>query len=497
MWFGVVLLAVGIASAGLPAAADTTSSGSTPAVGGLLPAQSADVGDCAMSGVTCKPPLSGSCTEHPSQSAPPSTIKVFLGADRKLVTVPFESYVENVLPNEWIASWDGDALKAGAVAVKSYAWYWVTHFGGYLDGDQSNCFDVTDDQAFQVYKAGTATDRTNAVVQETWPVAARVNGQILETSYRAFLHAKTESCGAYADGTTMSQYGTQACNEASTGNKYNVILGIYYAGVQLATARQVRTPHDFQFLQSSTRVTFHAGTWTLADGYATTFRYGTTGDVPVVTNNGDGFAHVGVFRPSSGTWYLASPTGHTASTVAYGTKGDVPVQAHYSGVDRPTVLGVFRPSTGTWYLRGHSAMRYGTRGDVPVPGHYFGTPANHYADGIAVYRPSTGMWYLAGHSSVHWGAKGDIPMPADYDGNGTTDIAVYRPSTHTFYLRGHAGVRYGTSGDIPVTGDFTGDGKADLALYRPSNHAWYVHGSASVIFGAAGVTPIGAAPYHD
>jgi hypothetical protein len=325
-----------------------------------------------------------------------------------------------------------------------------------------------------------------------------VGGKILQTSYRAFLHATTESCGAYADGTTMSQYGTQACNEASTGNKYNVILGkYYYPGLQLATARQLRTPHDFQFLQRSTRVTFHAGTWTLDDGYSTRFTYGRSGDVPVITNNGDGFAHVGVFRPATGTWYLANATGGNASAVAYGAKGDIPVQAQYAGVDKPTVRAVFRPATGTWYIQGRSAVRYGKRGDTPVPGHYFGTAANHYADGIAVFRAATGMWYIAGHSSVHYGMKGDVPMPADYDGNGTTDIAVYRPSTHTFYRRGHAGIHYGTRGDIPVTGDFTGDGKADLAVYRRSTHAWYVYGAATAIFGAAGDTPIGAAPYHD
>ena len=69
----------------------------------------------------------------------------------------------------------------------------------------------------------------------------------------------------------MSQYGAQACNEASTGNKYNVILGTYYyPDLQLATAQQLRTQHDFQFLQRSTRVVFDAGKWVVDDGYPTT-----------------------------------------------------------------------------------------------------------------------------------------------------------------------------------------------------------------------------------
>ena len=77
-----------------------------------------------------------SCTGYSSQSTPPSTIRVRRhnsnGTATGVATVPFVQYVENVLPHEWIASWNAEALKAGAVAVKSYGWYWVTHYGGYF-----------------------------------------------------------------------------------------------------------------------------------------------------------------------------------------------------------------------------------------------------------------------------------------------------------------------------------------------------------------------------
>jgi Stage II sporulation protein len=502
---GAVLVATGtipgaVARPGSPAPTPITRPG------GLLPdAVPAVSGDCELAGVTCRPPLPGSCTTYSSQTNPPATIRVLVRAPDSTVqiqTVPFQAYVENVLPNEWLASWDGDALKAGAVAVKSYAWYWVTHYGGYY-GTAANCFDVTDDPDFQVYRANSALARSTAAVQATWSVAARQGGSILQTSYLAFLSSASEACGAFANGSQLSQDGSQTCNQANTGNKYNVILGkYYYPGLQLATGRQLHTPHDFQFLQQSTRVTFHSGSWAIDDGYPTTFTYGVAGDLPAVTTTGDGFAHIGVFRPSTGTWYVADPTGITAKQVSFGSAGDIPVQAQYAGVDKPTVLAVFRPSTGTWYQATAtggiaSKVAFGTSGDIPVPGHYAGTAANDYADGIAVFRPANGTWYISGHSSVQFGARGDIPMPADYDGNGTTDLAVYRPSTHTFYLRGHPGFHYGVSGDIPVTGDFTGDGKADLAIYRPSTHAWYVYGATTDVFGSTGATPIGTAPYHD
>ena len=474
--------------------------------GGLLPgAVPATTGDCSLAGVTCRPPLPSSCSGYSSQTTPPATIRVLVRTSSTAATVqtvPFQTYVENVLPNEWPPSWDADTLQAGAVAVKSYAWYWVTHFGGYVK-TAAGCFDVTDDTSFQVYRAGSANDRTTAAVITSWPVAARVNGRIYEASYRAYLHSPSDACGEDANGSELSQYGAQACNEASTGNKYNVILQTYYyPGLQLSTAQQLREQHDFQFQQRSTRVVFDAGHWVLDDGYSTTFSFGVAGDHPVVVTNGDGFAHIGVFRPSTSTWYLGSPTGHVASRVQFGTTGDIPVQAQYAGEQQPTVIAVFRPSDGTWYEatsdgRVVSKVQWGTAGDIPVPGHYAGDPTTDYADGLAVFRPSNGDWFIQGQPTVHFGTRGDIPMPADYNGDGTTDLAVYRPSTNTFFLRGQPGIHYGTSGDIPVTGDFTGDGATDLSLYRPSTHAWFVPGAPTEHFGSTGDTPIGAAPYSD
>ena len=246
---GTVLVAlVTVVAAGQAAGAEPTSPTPPPAPisvpGGLVPGQAAVAGDCAMAGVTCKPALPGSCTGDVSQSIAPASVKVFLGATRTIVTVPFATYVENVLPNEWIASWDGDALKAGAVAVKSYAWYWVTHFGGYLDGDPANCFDVTDDQDFQVYQANSALARTTAVVQQTWPVAARVGGKIVQTFYRSYLHSSSESCGAYADGITMSQYGTQRGEHRKQVQRHprQVLLPRSAAGQRESAAHAARLP---------------------------------------------------------------------------------------------------------------------------------------------------------------------------------------------------------------------------------------------------------------
>ncbi len=467
--------------------------------GGLRPgAVPAASGDCGLSGVVCKPARTGSCTGYSSQSTTPATIRVLVRtgtSSYRIDSVPFMTYVENSLPNEWIPSWDGDALRAGAVAVKSYAWYWVTHFGGYVSGyttgTVAKCFDVTDDTAFQVYRAGSAGTRTTSAVVASWPVALRRAGRIVQASYRAYLNNSGEACGAYADGSTLSQWGSQNCVEANSGNKYNVILQRYYGSdVQLTTTRQQRTQHDFTFTQTATRATYNAGTWSIDDGYPTSFHYGISGDVPAITDQGDGFAHIGVFRPSTGTWYQGSATGGTAAKTQYGARTDVPVAGHWNGAGRPSVLAVYRPSEHTWHVQGRVPVHYGETGDVPVPGDYNGNGTTE----VAMYRPSTNTWYVKGHVGVHYGEPGDVPVPADYDGNGTTDIAMYRPATHVFYIKAQTSVHYGAAGDVPVTGDFSGDGRADVAIYRPATHQWWVKGHATRTFGSG--TPIGAAPYR-
>jgi hypothetical protein len=490
----------------------------TPKPGGLSRAQAADIaatptGDCAGTGVVCKPDVEGSCTGNTSQSTPPTSIRVYdptyTGADHIRV-VPFETYVEDVLPNEWVDSWDGDNLKAGAVAITSYAWYWATHFGGYVGtNSKATCFDVTHDTNFQKFVNGSAKTNSTSKVQQVFPNAIRRDGSVIEASYLAALNPNyTDAnpvpdtvCGQDADGKTLSQTGGEVCNEDSTGNKWPVILKLYYGqDVQLATTQQLRTQHDFQYLHRSTPAVFTNGAWTIRDGYnsgnGTRIVFGQKGDLPVVNTVGDGFARVGVFRPSTATWYRGSPTGVITSKVRFGNPGDIPVAAHYNSLTATTQIAVFRPSTRVWYLGTPtgsiaSSVQYGEKGDIPVPGIWSGTTT----DSIAVFRPSTGTWWLRGVGSVRYGQNGDIPVPADYDGNGTTDIAIYRPSTHQFWVRGQSPVTWGLTGDIPVIGDFNGDGKSDLAIYRPSKHTVYAPGQAAMPLPVAG-TPIGAAPYH-
>ena len=98
---------------------------------------------------------------------------------------------------------------------------------------------------------------------------------------------------------------------------------------------------------------------------------------------------------------------------------DVPVPADYDG-DGKADLGVWRPSTGEWFIVRSSngtllGQQWGAGGapylDVPVPADYDG---DGRAD-IAVWRSSTGFWYISrssgGSSSPQLGVSTDRPIP--------------------------------------------------------------------------------------
>jgi hypothetical protein len=128
-------------------------------------------------------------------------------------------YVKNVLPNEWIASWDMNALKAGAMAVKTYAWYWTIHHTG-------QNYDVDDTTAYQVYMPGTSNSRSNQAVEETWNWVMTKNGEIFLAQYDSGTAGSPDPL--YSG--RMSQWGTQYW--AETGKDWQWIIHYYYDPIE-------------------------------------------------------------------------------------------------------------------------------------------------------------------------------------------------------------------------------------------------------------------------
>lgn len=155
---------------------------------------------------------SSSCTGWASEYQPPSTIRVLrtIGpAAGTVQPVPFRAYVETVLAGEYGSSTLPEALRAGAVAAKQYAWYHAMHWrGGRAPG--GNCYDVVDTPLDQLYRPERyhPTDRQVSAVAATWRMSLRKYGQFFMTGYRG---GSNVSCGANADGWRLYQHSAYRC----------------------------------------------------------------------------------------------------------------------------------------------------------------------------------------------------------------------------------------------------------------------------------------------
>jgi len=171
------------------------------------------------------PPPPTGCKTDGTNSVLPTSILVYRVSLGRVDRVAFKTYVQNVLPNEWISSWPAESLKAGAMAVKSYGWYWALH--STRKTSSGHCFDVYDNTSSQVYRPGSATASTSAAVDATWGTRMTRSSNILQAHYCS----TSMACGAWVDGDWMSQYGSR--DQALNGRSYSTILRSYYADIAL------------------------------------------------------------------------------------------------------------------------------------------------------------------------------------------------------------------------------------------------------------------------
>ena len=85
-----------------------------------------------------------------------------------------------------------------------------------------------------------------------------------------------------------------------------------------------------------------------------TYVFGAPGDVPFVGDfDGDGVDTIGLFRPSTGMFYLKNS--HTEGPgdieFAFGETGDIPIAGDWTDQDGIDSVAVYRPSTGTFFFR--------------------------------------------------------------------------------------------------------------------------------------------------
>jgi stage II sporulation protein D len=107
------------------------------------------------------------------------------GSLNAIDAVGVDQYVKGVIPNESPASWPVAALRAQAVAARSYA------LSVQVSG---NGFDLYDDTSSQVYKGfDSETARSNQAAADTQGQVVEYNGKVAQTYFSACSGGHTES----------------------------------------------------------------------------------------------------------------------------------------------------------------------------------------------------------------------------------------------------------------------------------------------------------------
>ncbi len=164
----------------------------------------------------------------------------------EVTEVPFDEYVARVLPAEVPARWQAEALKAQAVAVRTYAWSKVLEGKAEWDlTDWANYQMMCDDRypATDAAAAATAGLYLHAAGDEARrPIVAMYSAEnghpTLTNPYTGYLRSVPDlySLGRERNGHGygLSQWGAQ--RRALAGHTFAHILGHYYTGVRLTNA---------------------------------------------------------------------------------------------------------------------------------------------------------------------------------------------------------------------------------------------------------------------
>lgn len=164
--------------------------------------------------------------------------------------VDLEDYIKGVVPSEMPSSWELEALKAQAIAARSYA---LANLGKRA----SLGFDLKDTPEDQAYGGASAeTAKTNSAVEETDGLVLTYNYKVVSAYYSASAGGKTisakdvwgsdlpyiRSVPSYdgnvkknGHGVGMSQHG--ANNLAKEGYNAYQILQYFYQNVKFATVK--------------------------------------------------------------------------------------------------------------------------------------------------------------------------------------------------------------------------------------------------------------------
>jgi hypothetical protein len=230
---------------------------------------------------------------------------------------------------------------------------------------------------------------------------------------------------------------------------------------------------------------------------------------------------IGVFRPSTGKWYLdingnGFPDDCTiGGCPSFGQSGNLPVAGDWLGTGI-VQIGVFNPTTLQWQLdrNGNDVWEgcttdlcfssFSQKGDLPLIGHWDTKLKN---DRIGIYRPSKKYWRLDLNNNgafntcppdgcVDFGLLTGLPVVGDWNGGGTTKVGIFSAGQWKLDANGNGKLdkctvdkcfSFGLSGDQPVAGDWDGAGQAKIGVFTPSTGLWELDLNGNGVFDGCGV----------
>ncbi len=168
------------------------------------------------------------------------------GLPYEIIEVDFKEYVKSVIVNEWGANWtELESLKAGAMAIKTYALYQYERGGKYGGYENGIVFDCNWDM---VYNPNIRRPLGDQAVDETWDYIMTVDGEIFQSHFLAWHINCKDWLGKW--GTCMGIWNTY--KDAQRGMTWQEILQKYYSNITIEQV-YVRVNGERQIRQDDSR----------------------------------------------------------------------------------------------------------------------------------------------------------------------------------------------------------------------------------------------------
>lgn len=463
-----------------------------------------------------------------------------------LVEIGLEEYLYGL--GEMPSSWHTEALKAQAIAGRTYAvqkaWVYrsLTSHEARMDACACHLYSSTFDQKYIGW--GKESEGSNGFWGEKWKAAVDA------TSGKALIHTASLNRAIQAFYFSSSGGATENNEDVWGGTPLPYLRSVADPGasswIKTMTAPAFASALGFdkvwsvtvegKFVSGSPKSVLVTGTKAgaivsesftgnqlrsylgLRSHYVLKFNGllpPSFGEFLAGDFDGDGKDEVVAYSKDDGTWWVFDYVDGKMVGKQWAKYSTVKGwAAHLAGDfdgDGKDDIASFHPGNGTWWISKSTGTSFTISlwADFSTASGWGPQLVGDFnGDGksdIANYHSSNGTWWVsrstgASFTTSLWTdfstAKGWSPQIAgDFNGDGKDDIASFHPSNGTWWVSRSNGTVFATSlwadfstpngWKAQLAGDFTGDGKDDIAQFHPSNGTWWVSKSTGSSFGTS------------